>query len=115
MIARIRIFLYFIKIGVIRFYYEIIHIIVVVAVFRRIINQHFLYFLAFRRLEIVQNRIPKLLARNFLFFINEFFNSSQRIRHIRNTDLQTGNKIVYRAAFFNCLAAADAVIRQCGA
>ena len=68
--------------------------------------------LVFRRLEIIKNRIPKLFFCNLLFLIDKLFNCRQRICHIGNAHLKTGDKVINRTALFDGFSPSDAIIRQ---
>ena len=65
--------------------------------------------------EVRCQRVHELVAGDLLFFIDQLFDRSEAVRHIRDADLQAGNEIIHCTAFLNGLTATQAVLRQAGA
>ena len=110
--ARIRVFLDFIEIRIIRLDDELIDTVIVVAIFRCVLDEHFLDALVRGRREIVKNGVPELGRRDALLVEHELLDRRERIRHVRDANLEARNEIVDGAALFDRLAAADAVIDE---
>ena len=94
---------------------KLIHRVVVIAVFRRVVYQHFLDLFVLGRLEVVQNGVPELLSCDPLFIVDQLFDGGEAVCHIGDADLQAGNEVVNGAALLDGAAAGDAVVRQCRA
>ena len=91
---------------------KLIHCIIVVSVFRRVLDQHPLDLLILGGLEIVQNGVPKLLPCDLLFIVDQLFDGREAVGHVGDADLQAGNEVVNGAALLDGAAAGDAVVRQ---
>ena len=64
------VFLNLVDIGVVGAYHQEIYVVVVIAVFGRVVDEHFLNLLVFRRLEVVENRVPELIPGDFFLIID---------------------------------------------
>ena len=113
--AGVLIFLHLIQVGCISINYQLICVIVVVAIFRRVIDQHLSDPLALFAGKVCRQSVHELIAGDLPLFINQFLDRGEAVSHVRDTDLQAGDEIVNGAALFDGLAASQAVLRQAGA
>ena len=113
--AGIFIFLHFIQVRSVSVHDQLIGVIVVVAVFRSVVDQHLTDPLALFSREVCRQSVHEFIAGNLLIFKYQLFNCGEAVCHIGDADLQAGDEIVYGAALFDGLAASQAVLCQAGA
>ena len=101
-----------VNIAVIRFHNELVDFVIIVAVFWGIMDQHLTNAFTLFPGEILRQCFPELFRREFSLFKHQFFDCSKRICQIGNADLQSADKVIYRAALLERKPSADAVFTQ---
>ena len=94
---------------------QLVHIVVIIAVFRGVVDQHLADPFAVLSGKVSLQCRPELGGRELFLFEDKLFNGGERIGQVGNAHLQAADVVVNSAAFFQRQAAADAVFTQGGA
>ena len=113
--AGILILLHLIQVGCVSINYQLIGVVIVIAVLGCIIYEHLADSLSLFTGEVRCQCIHEFVARNPPLFIHKLLDRGEAVRHVRDADLQAGDEIVNGAALLDGLAAAQAVLGQAGA
>ncbi|OPZ68354.1 MAG: hypothetical protein BWY81_00871 [Firmicutes bacterium ADurb.Bin467] len=89
-----------------------IDVVVVVSVLRRALDEQLPDALALLAREVARKRVPQFGVRDALFLKHELLDRGQRVREVRDADLQPADEIVDRAALLERQPAADAVVAE---